>query len=87
MKRQVNIIWNIGLYSGDLRRVDFDVAERMIANGTALPVDAEPRLHAAGKIERNARGRGGTGRSKKPGKPPTVATKGHREAQSARSQR
>ena len=86
MKRQVNIIWNIGIYAGDLRRVDFDVADRMIANGTALAVDAEPRLHATGRKPREGRERGGTGRSNKAGKAPT-ATQSYREAHSARSKR
>ena len=84
MKRQVNIIWNIGIYKGDIRRVDFDVADRMIANGTALPVDAEPRLHAAEHKQGGDRGRRGTGRSNRAGKAPTV-TKSYREAHLARS--
>jgi hypothetical protein len=86
MKRQVEIIWNIGVYAGDLRRVDFDVAARMIANGTALVVGAEPRLHRTGRKPRASRARPAMTRSSKAGKAPQ-RTEGNRGAPQARSKR
>ncbi|MDZ4250309.1 MAG: hypothetical protein U0990_09500 [Candidatus Nanopelagicales bacterium] len=45
MKRQELIELTGGIYAGQVRSVDFDIAARVIANGMARPAKAEVQIH------------------------------------------
>lgn len=50
MKRRVNVELRNCNYAGEIRRVAFDVAERMIRTGAAVPVDTKPTVTVIEKV-------------------------------------